>query len=223
MENIHIFDIVVVSLITLLGLKGLFRGFIKEALALFGIVGGVFVASRLSTQVGEAISNVIPFDNNNTMVLVGFIVSIAVFWVLAYIIGIVLSKVFSLSGLGIFDRALGFIFGAGKVFLLFSIIAFAISQVEAINKKLNKTLSNSIAFPILKDTGSYIIKLDTTKLENDVTKHVNSAIETTKQAIKSEVSSAKKTLKDISTETIKKEVDQKTKEIKKEFEKITKE
>ncbi len=197
------FDVIVLTLITLLGLKGLLRGFIKEAFALFGIVGGVFVASRVSSQVGEIVDNIIPFDNNNTMLLVGFIVALIVFWVLAYIVGIALSKVFKLSGLGMFDRALGFVFGAGKVFLLFSIIAFAISSIEAINKKLEVKLSKSIVFPLLKDTGAYIIKLDTTQLENGVTKHVNSAIETTKDA-----------LNDISTQVIEDKIKEFKKEIK---------
>lgn len=176
MEGINIFDIIIVSLTVVLGLKGLFRGFIKEFFALFGIVGGVFIASRLSTQVGETIDKIIPFDNNNTMILVGFVIAIAIFWILAYIAGVMLSKVFSLSGLGLFDKALGFIFGSMKIFLLFSIIIFAVSQIESINQKLDKNLANSIVFPILKETGAYIIKLDTTKLQNGITKRINSVL-----------------------------------------------
>jgi len=203
MEDFNIFDIIVVSLITLLGLKGLFRGFIKEFFALFGIVGGVFVASRVSAQVGEIVDKIIPFDNNNTMLLVGFVVSLICFWILAYLVGIILSKVFSLSGLGIFDKALGFVFGASKVFLLFSMIAFAVSSIESINNKLKVKLADSIVFPILKDTGAYIIKLDTTELESGVSKHVNSAIEATKE-----------TLEDISTDAIKEKLEEIKKEIK---------
>jgi membrane protein required for colicin V production len=203
LEDISIFDIIIVSLITLLGLKGLFRGFIKEFFALFGIVGGVFVASRLSVQVGELVDKIVPFDNNNTMVLVGFVVTVVVFWVLAYLVGMALSKVFDLSGLGIFNRILGFVFGAGKIFLLFSIIVFATSQIEVINKKLNDKLSSSIALPILKQTGAYIIKLDTTKLQSGVSKRVNSAVQTTKDAIE-----------DISTDVIKDKVKQIKKELK---------
>lgn len=52
MDNLNIFDTVTLVIIVLIGLKGLFRGFIKEAFALIGIVGGVFVASRLARDVG---------------------------------------------------------------------------------------------------------------------------------------------------------------------------
>ena len=203
MENINIFDMIVLTLVVLLGLKGLLRGFIKEFFALFGIIGGIFIASRLSLQVGEFVDNIISFDNNNTMVLIGFIVALAIFWILAYIVGSILSKVLSLSGLGIFDRFLGFVFGMGKIFLLFSTVAYLISQVEIINDNLSDKLSNSIAFPILKVTGSYIIKLDTTKLEKDITKQVDNVVKTTED-----------TIKDISPDNIKQKMDNIKKELK---------
>jgi membrane protein required for colicin V production len=205
-ENINYFDLIVLALVTLLGLKGLFRGFIKEAFALFGIVGGVFVASRVSSQVGEIVDNIMHFDNNNTVVLVGFIVSLAVFWVVAYILGTILSKMIGLSGLGFLDRFLGFVFGAGKVFLLFSIIVYALSNVESINKKLEEKVQDSMVYPILKQTGQYIIKLDTTNIQQKVSKNIDKAID-----------AGTDTLKDISAQKIKKKAQETVKTIKKEI------
>ena len=191
-----LFDIIVLTLITILGLKGLIRGFIKEVFGLVGIVGGVFVASRISKPVGELINNLIPIDNESTRLLFGFIVSIVGFWAIAYLIGIAISKISSLSGLGIFDRLFGFIFGAAKVFLIFSIIIYAISQVEAIKNSLDKKTNGSIMYPILQEAGSYIIKLDTTKLQNGMSSHVNGAIEATKE-----------TIEEISTEVIQEKIE----------------
>lgn len=184
MENIAVFDIVVIALVTLLGLKGLFRGFTKEFFGLVGIVGGVFIASRLAKDSGEIINSIIPMSNDNTVLLVGFVVSLAIFWIIAYVLGTVLAKVFSLSGLGIFDRILGFSFGAGKIFLLFSIISYASSQVKTINDVLEPKLEKSIVFPMLKDTGSYIVKLDTSNLQQEVTKQLDDVVESTKETIK---------------------------------------
>jgi len=192
LADLSLFDIIVLTLITLLGLKGLFRGLIKEIFGLVGIVGGVYVSSRISKPVGELINSIIPIDNESTRLLLGFVVAIVGFWAIAYAIGIVISKISSLSGLGIFDKIFGFIFGAAKVFLIFSIIIYAITQVDAISKKIEEKTKGSIIFPILKETGSYIIKLDTTKYKNGITSHVNGAIEATKE-----------TIEDISQETIK--------------------
>lgn len=184
MENINIFDLVVVALITVLGLKGLFRGFIKEFFALVGIIGGVFVASRLSNEAGEIVNNIIPMQNENTILLAGFVSSLIVFWIIAYLLGSIFSKVLQMSGLDILDRILGFIFGAGKIFLLFSIISYAVSQVKMINDNLAPKLETSIVFPILQKTGNYIVKLDTSGFQEDVTEKLDVVVDVTKDNIK---------------------------------------
>ena len=183
MENINVFDLVVVALITILGLKGLFRGFSKEFFALVGIVGGVFVASRLSNEAGEIVNSFIPMENENTILLAGFVSALIIFWIIAYIIGSGLEKVFKMSGLGALDRILGFVFGAGKIFLLFSIISYAVSQVKMINDNLAPKLETSIVFPLLQETGSYIIQLDTSVFQEEVTKKLDVVVDATKESI----------------------------------------
>jgi membrane protein required for colicin V production len=184
LENLEIFDIIVVALITVLGLKGLFRGFTKEFFGLVGIVGGVFISSRVAKDTGAFVDTIIPIQNDNTLLLVGFVLSLIIFWIVAYLLGTILEKVFTLSGLGIFDKILGFSFGAGKIFLLFAIISYAVSQVKAINDNLEPKLKNSIVFPILKDTGSYIVKLDTSDFQGEVVKQLDEVVESTKETIK---------------------------------------
>lgn len=202
MENISIFDIVVISLIIILGLKGLFRGLTKELFGLIGIVGGVFIASRLAKNVGDIANGLIPIDNESTRLLVGFVATLILFWIIAYILGVVLEKIFSASGLGIFDRLLGFVFGAGKIFLLFSIIAYATSQVKMINDNLQPKLQNSIVFPLLTQTGSYIIKLDTSNIQKKVSKKFDSAVK-----------SAQDSLEEISKEELAKKADELKKQL----------
>lgn len=202
MENLAVLDIIVIALIVILGLKGLFRGLIKELFGLVGIVGGVFVASRLAKDAGYLINGLIPMSNENTILLVGFIASLIVFWILAYLLGIILQKIFDASGLGVFDRLLGFLFGAGKIFLLFSIIAYAVSQVKVINDNLAPKVQKSIMFPLLKDTGSYIIKLDTTKLQSDVNKQINNVVNSTKE-----------TIQEVSQQELKKKTDELQKQL----------
>ena len=183
MEDINIFDLVVAALITILGLKGLFRGFTKEFFALVGIVGGVFIASRLSQNAGEIVNSIIPMENENTILLAGFVSALVVFWIIAYILGAILSKIFDMSGLGIFDRILGFAFGAGKIFLLFSIIAYAITQVKIINDNLAPKLEASIIFPLMQQTGAYIIKLDTSVFQEKVNSQIDTVVDKTKESI----------------------------------------
>ena len=197
MENLNMFDIIVIALVVILGLKGFIKGFIKELFGLIGIIGGVYVASRIAKDVGDLVAGIFALENENTILLVGFIVALISFWIIAYIIGSIIEKVFEASGLGIIDRVLGFIFGAGKIFLLFAIIAYATTGVEVINKNLAPKMKDSIVFPILVTTGGYIIKLDTGKFSDDVKKELNDAVESTTE-----------TIKEISATEIKKKVEE---------------
>ncbi|MFA7084555.1 MAG: CvpA family protein [Arcobacteraceae bacterium] len=184
MQDISVFDIVVIVITLLLGLKGLFRGFIKEVFGLIGIVGGIFIASRLATTVGEMIAPVLALENTSSIQLMGFIVGLIAFWIVAYVLGLIISKIFALSGLGLFDKLFGFIFGAFKVFLIFSIIIYALSQIQTIKEKLDSSIGNTITYPILVAGGAYIIKLDQQVSSSEVIKNVDKAVEKSKQSVK---------------------------------------
>lgn len=226
MQDFTTFDIVIIAITVLLGLKGLFKGFIKEVFGLIGIVGGIFVASRLSEQVGEVIKPVLGLKNEATISLIGFIAALIAFWLVVYVIGMVLSKVTSMSGLGIVDRILGFAFGAAKIFFIFAIIAYALYQVESFKSTLDKQFSKSMVFPFLVKTGSYIMKLDTAKFANKVDQGIDAVVPETKEEskkptteiIKEKVEKAatevKQTVQESTQEEISKQVEDKMTEIK---------
>jgi len=183
MDNTNIFDIIVLVLVFFLGLKGLLRGFIKEIFGIVGIIGGVYVASRVSENVASFITPIFSIQSESLAILLGFVLTLALIWIIIYVLGMGVSKATELSGLGFLDRLFGFVFGAGKIFLIFSIIAYSLSTVEIINEKLKTKTKNSIMYPILKDTGSYIVKLDTTKITKNVTNKVKGAVDTAKNTI----------------------------------------
>lgn len=164
MQDFAIFDMVIISITILLGLKGLMRGFIKEIFGLIAIIGGLFVASRVAGEIGNVIAPILALKNIATIQLIGFILGLIGFWAIVYALGIVLSKIFSASGLGIFDRILGFIFGSAKIFLIFSVITYGIYQIQSFKNLMDTNVSNAIVFPFLIETGGFIIKLDTSKI-----------------------------------------------------------
>ncbi len=160
MQDFSIFDMVIVSITLLLGLKGLFRGFIKEVLGLLGIIGGIFIGSRMAGEIGNIIAPVLALENKATIELIGFIVGFIGFFAIVYVLAIILNKIFSLAGLGVFDRILGFIFGSAKIFLIFSIIAYGLYQFKSFKELSNKKFADSSTLPFLIETGSFIVKLD---------------------------------------------------------------
>lgn len=207
-QDFSFFDIAVIAITVLLGLKGLFRGLIKEAFGLIGIVGGIFIASRASKDIGDLIAPILALESDSSIKLIGFVAGLIGFWVIVYIIGMILSKMSSMSGLGTFDRILGFVFGSGKIFLILSIIVYALSQVNAFKEKLETNFGSTITYPILLDTGAYIIKLDTAGITSKIEEGIDSAVitskevieETTKKTIQEQAQEAVESVKESATE-----------------------
>ncbi|TLS96174.1 CvpA family protein [Aliarcobacter cibarius] len=221
MQDFSIFDLIIIAITLLLGLKGLFRGFIKEVFGLLGIVGAIFVASRISKELGDLIAPILVLENEATIKLIGFIVALVVVWLVIYSAGVVVSKIFSASGLGAIDRIFGFIFGALKIFLIFAVIAYALYQVQSFKKVIDEKFANSIVMPHLLSVGSFIIKLDSTAITQNLDKAVDSVkpsevIENTKKNIEENIQETKKDIE----ENIKEEV---TENLEKKFKDVTKE
>lgn len=163
--DFNYFDLAAASIILLLGLKGIINGFFKELFGLLGIIGGIFIASRLGNEVGQRLSDLIfKFDNSAAINFTGFLVTLIAVWIVMILIGAIFKKLSAMSGLGIMDKLLGFVFGASKFFLIASVIAYATYNIKALKTTLDSSLQTSILFPIFVSTGSYIMKMDPAEL-----------------------------------------------------------
>ena len=184
--EINYFDIVVSIVILFLGLKGIINGLFKELFGLVGIIGGIFVASRLGDDVGEFLSNLIfNFSNQSAVSFTGFLTTMALFWLAMILVGMLFKKLTTLSGLGILDKILGFFFGASKFFLIAAVIAHAAYNIKAAKSVLDSTtLKSSVLFPILVETGSIIMKLDPVEISENINKTTSSLQDSAQKAIK---------------------------------------
>jgi len=162
MTHIVMFDLVTLALILFLGIKGIINGFMKEFFGLLGIIGGIYFASRYASNAGELINqHIYAFGNQASMYLFGFIAVLIIFWISCIFIGYLIAQALSLSGLGIFDKLAGFVVGSAKIFLVFSVLTVALSNIEFIKTKMEPYVANSMMFPLFLETGQYIVKLDT--------------------------------------------------------------
>lgn len=219
MQDFSIFDLIIISITLILGLKGLFRGFIKEIFGIIGIIGAIFVASRISKDVGDVIAPILAIESEATIKLIGFIIAVIGFWLIVYVLGVIVSKIFSASGLGVVDRIFGFIFGASKVFLIFSVIAYSLSQVQSFKKLIDEKFATSFVMPHLISVGSYIIKLDTSTITNAVDKVIDTTktseiIEDTTNSVKENIQSTTSSVKEAVQEEIVNQVEEKIEETK---------
>jgi membrane protein required for colicin V production len=181
MMDFNYFDVTISAIVLILGIKGFMQGFIKELFGLLGLVGGVYFASRLSDKAATYIdTNFLHLENASLLKLIGFLAILIIIWFSATILGTIFSKLTSESGLGFLNRLFGFIAGGGKYFLIFALIVTALSNVTLVKDNLEKYINDSVLYPYLKETGSYLINLDTSDLGLSVsdTKKVAIPVET---------------------------------------------
>jgi membrane protein required for colicin V production len=165
MVNFNYFDVTIGAIILLLAIKGFMNGVIKEVFGLTGLVAGVYFASRLAGDAASFISrNFAQIENASLLKLLGFMSILIIIWLSATILGSIISKLTSASGLGFIDRLLGFIAGGGKYFIIFALIITALSNVTLIKENMQKYVKDSMFYPLLYKAGSTIIKIDPASL-----------------------------------------------------------
>ena len=168
MDLVTWFDIIVIALVLILGVKGIINGLIKESFGLIGLIGGLVVASRFSDVAEGFISkNIYKFENASLLQFVAFIGLWLVFWLICLLVGKFLSKIVSVSGLGVLDRLGGFVMGSGKIFLTFSAVV-AVMAGTSLNNIIEPYAKNSNVYPLLLQTGRWITNVDIKNIKNEI-------------------------------------------------------
>ncbi|WRG61484.1 CvpA family protein [Helicobacter pylori] len=161
-------DLALLVVVVAFGIRGFYHGFVSEVAGTLGIVLGVYLASRYSVAVSVAVGNLFSehlYDlRNETMTnLIGFLLVLASIWVFFLAFGVLLGKVLVFSGLGIIDKALGFIFSCLKTFLVLSFILYALSKMEVMKDANAYLQEKSAFFSTMKSVASKIMRLDGVK------------------------------------------------------------
>lgn len=168
MDFITWFDIIIIAVVIILGIKGIINGLIKEVFGLIGIIGGVIIASRNANLVGDLISLYIYQLSDSAEFFFGFLLALLVFWFVCLMFGNLLSKMLKMSGLGFVDRLLGFFVGAAKIFLVLAILAAIVSKISILNQKISPFFEGSKVYPILLSAGQFIMAMDVSKVKESV-------------------------------------------------------
>ena len=145
----------------------------------------------------SAAASISPLIARDSAAMTGFLTTLALFWFLMIGVGFIFKKLSALSGLGPIDKVLGFIFGASKFFLIAAVIAYASYSIHAIKATIDSNMKSSMLFPILVETGSFIMKLDPTEISNDINATLqNQVTESVNTATQNIVNETKKEIKE---------------------------
>lgn len=176
------FDIIIILMVVILALKGLFTGLIRESCSIFGIVGGVLLASRFNVALGNALNSVLKIESVTLVNLVGFVVILGLLWILALVVAEVLVRFVHFIKLGAVDKIGGVGIAGIKIFLILSIIFFTFSKINFLSNWTLKLRDSSMLYPVMIKIGDFIVKTDfasqmreniTTQVQNGVNEIVN--------------------------------------------------
>lgn len=160
MDNISSLDIVIGSIVIILGIKGFFNGFLKETFSFVGLILGVYTASSASSKIALGMGkNFLHIENTTVLTLIIFLTILAFVWLSSITIGTLLSKLTKATGLGFINNILGFIIGGGKYFVIFAVIVTALSNVKLLKNSMANFEKHSLLYPFLITTGNFLIQL----------------------------------------------------------------
>ncbi|MDR0407679.1 MAG: CvpA family protein [Campylobacteraceae bacterium] len=182
------FDIVIIAIILILGIKGFVGGFIKELSEFIGIIGGIFLASRFSHEAGMFINDKIySIENEVAIRVIGFMALLFIVFIISVLIGTIISKIVKFGGYTNLNRILGFIFSTLTVFFVFSILSFATSSIEFTKVFITNTLGigDSFMYKKLSAIGEQIVDIHPSKLldADNITDNIEPLIEKSNEII----------------------------------------
>lgn len=178
LQGFNWFDLVLVLVVLLLGIKGFINGLVREVFGLVGLIGGIIIASRFNTEAGSLISeHIYKFEKSVMADAVGFVALFIGFWLLCLFVGAFIRRLVGLSGLGFVDRVGGFISGGAKVFLILSALLAVLMRMNFIAEVIKPAIGNSTSYTLLLNTGAWVLNLDV----NEINKKLNEQLDAVKK------------------------------------------
>ena len=158
--GVNIFDIVVVALILLLSIKGLLNGFMKELFSAIGLIGGLYAATYFNSDAAQYFyTNVTDALSMPLLKVIATVVIFFLVWYVASLIGRGLSLIGDSEYISTTSRLAGMLVKMVTLFLIFSLITFALSTKPQVSERFKDTLNKSKLYPLLRDTGAAILNV----------------------------------------------------------------
>ncbi|WP_300223820.1 CvpA family protein [uncultured Helicobacter sp.] len=169
MASFGYLDFLFMTIVIFVSVMGFFKGFAKELCGFFGIILGMFFASRFAYDGGEWLrNNVVNIENKTFDTILGFLIIYLMIWILSIIIGKLLDKLFESMLPKYLNRLLGMFFGAIKSFLAIAIVLHLAFRLEILQSLKAHCSYNSTFYSTMDKIASAIIssKLITTAPKN---------------------------------------------------------
>jgi len=157
----HIVDIVLVSLVLFLAIKGLVNGFSKELFNFITIVGGVALAARFNTKVVDLINaqHIVPTISESYAKIIGFVIIIVTVWIVIGLISSIITRLGS-EETSIISRIFGYLLSAARYLFIFSLIVFGVNQSDFFKNEAAKLKTETKLFIPMTKIGATLLNMD---------------------------------------------------------------
>jgi len=160
LTGLNAIDITIIILVLLMSIKGSMNGFFRELFGFIGLIGGVFVASRMAGSIARYIdTNVFHLENFAALKLIGFLAVLGAVWALSVFIGNLVVGLSKENPHSTIDRLFGFLLAGTKYFLIFALIISALFRSPLIKENMAKSIKQSRLYPTLDQVGATLINL----------------------------------------------------------------
>ncbi len=121
----NLFDIVIVIIFGFCLIRGFFRGFIKEASSIVGVLGGFYAAYSYYMEFAKPLSGWI--SDKSYLYIVSFLIVFCGVFLIISILGVVIKYILNIAFLGWVDRICGAVFGIIKAVLIASVLLIVLT------------------------------------------------------------------------------------------------
>ncbi len=158
MESIHLsaYDFVIVGIIVLLLIRGIWVGMLRQIVPLLALYLGYFAASRYHDQLFPFLKDI--SDNPKVVFLAAYVITFAVTYVVAFLIGKGLARVIQVTITPWFDRILGAMLGLAKALILVVLVHMLLGTLMAPDNEMLRSCQTCPALNHMSDLTREIIK-----------------------------------------------------------------
>ena len=151
-------DIVVIALVVVLSFKGFFNGAVREAVGFFGLIGGVFVASRAATPLAELLHGTLHMGSMALLKLAVFLAVFALIWGGSAFVATIFTALRAQPHTS-WSRWGGMGIAGAKYFLIFSLIAASLLGNALVRDNIASRIRGSRLLPVMERVGGRLINL----------------------------------------------------------------
>lgn len=158
MESVQLsaYDFVIAGIIILFFARGIWLGLLRQIIPLLALYLGYLAASRYHPELFPFLKDV--SDNPKVVFLTAYVIMFGVTYLVAFLIGKLLSRVIEVTVTPWFDRILGAILGLAKAFILVIMVHMILGTLMAPENEMLITCQTCPALNKMSDITREIIR-----------------------------------------------------------------